>query len=99
MLRWTHPALGVVSPTRFIPIAEECGLILPIGHSGDDHGLHAAAEWLRLGLPLCVAVNLSQRQFTDPQLVSHVREALNQSGLPPSLLELEITEKRHDAGP
>ena len=92
LLRWTHPELGVVSPTRFIPIAEECGLIIPIGRWAMTTACTQAAEWLRLGLPLCVAVNLSPRQFMDPQLVSHVREALDQSGLPPSLLELEITE-------
>jgi diguanylate cyclase (GGDEF)-like protein/PAS domain S-box-containing protein len=92
LLRWTHPELGVVSPTRFIPIAEECGLIIPIGRWAMTTACTQAAEWLRLGLPLCVAVNLSQRQFTDPELVRHVREALDQSGLPPSLLELEITE-------
>ena len=92
LLRWTHPDLGLVSPTQFIPIAEECGLIIPIGRWAMMTACTQAAEWRRLGLPLCVAVNLSPRQFADPQLVSHVREALDQTGLPPSLLELEITE-------
>ena len=92
LLRWTHPDLGIVSPTRFIPIAEECGLIVPIGRWVMTTACTQAAEWLRLGLPVCVAVNLSPRQFRDPQLVRYVKEALDQAGLPPSLLELEITE-------
>jgi diguanylate cyclase (GGDEF)-like protein/PAS domain S-box-containing protein len=92
LLRWTHPELGIVSPTRFIPVAEECGLIIPIGRWALTTACAQAAEWHRLGLSLCVAVNLSPRQFMDPELVSHVREALDHTGLPPTLLELEITE-------
>ena len=92
LLRWTHPELGTVSPTRFIPVAEECGLIVPIGRWVLTTACAQAVEWVRQGLPLCVAVNLSPRQFMDTQLVAHVRDALDQTGLPPSLLELEITE-------
>jgi diguanylate cyclase (GGDEF)-like protein/PAS domain S-box-containing protein len=92
LLRWTHPDLGTVSPTRFIPVAEECGLIVPIGRWVLTTACNQAVEWVRLGMPLCVAVNLSPRQFMDTQLVALIRDALEQTGLPPALLELEITE-------
>ena len=92
LLRWTHAELGTVSPMRFIPVAEECGLIVPIGRWVLNTACAQAVEWVRLEMPLCVAVNLSPRQFMDPQLVAHVRDALDQTGLPPALLELEITE-------
>ena len=72
LLRWTHPELGVVSPTRFIPIAEECGLIVPIGHWAMTTACEQAVAWYRQGLRLCLAVNVSPRQFMDPDLVDHV---------------------------
>jgi diguanylate cyclase (GGDEF)-like protein/PAS domain S-box-containing protein len=101
LLRWTHPELGVVSPTRFIPIAEECGLIVPIGRWAMTTACAQAVEWYRQGLRLCLAINVSPRQFMDPDLVEQVIEVLEQTGLPPSLLELEITESimlhDHDA--
>lgn len=93
LLRWQHPKRGMVSPLDFIPIAEETGLILPIG---DWVMRTACADIKRLGdecrLPLRAAVNLSPRQFTQPDLVEHVEQALAQSGLPHHLFELEITE-------
>jgi diguanylate cyclase (GGDEF)-like protein/PAS domain S-box-containing protein len=101
LLRWTHPELGIVSPARFIPIAEECGLIVPIGRWAMTTACRQAVEWYRQGLRLCLAVNVSPRQFMDPHLVDHVRSVLDETGLPPSLLELEITESimmhDHDA--
>jgi EAL domain-containing protein (putative c-di-GMP-specific phosphodiesterase class I) len=93
LLRWRHRDLGLVSPARFVPLAEEHGLILPIG----DWVLHTACAQLRSWIdegcePVRVAVNISSRQFEQRDLASSVRTALEQTGLPPELLELEITE-------
>jgi diguanylate cyclase (GGDEF)-like protein/PAS domain S-box-containing protein len=93
LLRWSNPELGLVPPNRFIPVAEECGLIMPIGRWVIRTACAQNAAWLRAGLPpVCIAVNLSPRQFTDPKLSAHIVEALEDAGLPPELLELEITE-------
>ena len=100
LLRWTHPDLGSVPPMRFIPIAEACGLIVPIGHWVIATACREAAEWVARGVPLSVAVNLSPRQFADPRLVDHVSRTLHETGLHPALLEIEITEgvMMHDGG-
>ena len=100
LLRWTHPDLGAVPPMRFIPVAEACGLIVPIGHWVLATACREAAEWVVRGVPLCVAVNLSPRQFADPRLVDHVSRTLHETGLHPTLLEIEITEAVmiHDSG-
>jgi diguanylate cyclase (GGDEF)-like protein len=93
LLRWSHPELGSVSPTRFIPIAEECGLIVPIGHWAMINACAQSVAWMRQGLPpICMAVNLSPRQFLDPNLVHVIVGVLADTGIPPHLLELEITE-------
>lgn len=93
LLRWNHPTLGLVSPRKFIPLAEETGLIVPIG----EWVLRTAAAqniaWQKAGLPpLRVAVNLSVRQFQQTNLVEMVRQVLAQTELSPHFLELEITE-------
>ena len=90
---WNHPRIGTVPPAQFIPVAEESGLIVPIG----DWVLHAACaqnkSWLDAGLgPATVAVNLSARQFLRQDVVAWVVAALEASGLAPELLELELTE-------
>jgi diguanylate cyclase (GGDEF)-like protein/PAS domain S-box-containing protein len=93
LLRWSHPELGTVSPAQFIPIAEECGLIVPIGLWVVTAACTQAVDWLRQGLPpINVAVNLSPRQFQDQHLVDHIRRILEETGMPPAMLELEITE-------
>jgi diguanylate cyclase (GGDEF)-like protein len=92
LIRWNHPTHGVVAPLDFIPLAEEIGLIVPIGEWVLRKACADGAAWQRAGNPLRVAVNLSPRQFKDAQLVERVRAALAQSGLTPCLLELEITE-------
>ncbi|RAI45287.1 putative bifunctional diguanylate cyclase/phosphodiesterase [Rhodoplanes roseus] len=93
LVRWRHPALGLVSPARFVPLAEETGLIVPIGRWVLATACAQAVAWQRQGLaPLRVAVNLSPRQFADETLLADIEAALAGSGLPPDLLELEITE-------
>jgi len=92
LLRWQHPELGAVPPLRFIPLAEETGLIVPIGRWVFKTACAQNVAWQRQGLPrVCVAVNVSSRQFTD-DLPNDIAEALSESGLDPALLELELTE-------
>lgn len=92
LLRWHHPTRGLVPPTEFIPLAEESGLINGIGHWVLRTACQQAALWNRDGSALRIAVNLSPRQFGQPGLVQMVRDVLEQTGLAPQLLELEITE-------
>ena len=93
LLRWQHPDLGLLQPNQFVPLAEETGLIVPIGRWVLTTACAQNMQWQRGGLPLIrVAVNLSPRQFVDPNLLDDIRNALGDSGMPPSLLELEITE-------
>jgi diguanylate cyclase (GGDEF)-like protein/PAS domain S-box-containing protein len=92
LIRWQHPEEGLIAPLEFIPLAEQSGLIVPIGEWVLRTACTEAARWKRAGLRLRVAVNLSPLQFKDPRLLRVVREALAQSALPADLLELEITE-------
>jgi len=93
LLRWHHPDLGLLLPNRFIPLAEETGLIVPIGKWVLDTACAQNMAWQRQGLPpIRIAVNLSPRQFADPHLLDDIRGALEKSGMPPQLLECEITE-------
>ena len=93
LLRWAHPDLGSVSPAQFIPLAEETGLIVPIGRWVLKEACAQAMAWQRRGLlPVSMAVNLSPRQFADEHLLQDVDEALAASGMSPVLLQLEVTE-------
>ena len=93
LLRWTHPELGVLSPMQFIPLAEETGLIVPIGRWVLKEACAQNMAWQRGGLrPVSMAVNLSPRQFADEHLLQDVDEALASSGMSPTLLQLEVTE-------
>lgn len=93
LLRWWNPELGTVSPTQFIPVAEDTGLIVPIGKWVLKAACEQNVAWQRQGLPrIVMAVNLSPRQFKDPGLLNDIAEVLEQTGLAPELLELEITE-------
>ncbi|MCK6423671.1 MAG: EAL domain-containing protein [Burkholderiaceae bacterium] len=93
LLRWNHPRLGAVSPARFIPIAEEAGLIAEIGRWVMREAIARNAAWQAAGRAVVpVAINLSAVQFRDPALCDDLRAALQQHGLAPQLLELELTE-------
>jgi diguanylate cyclase (GGDEF)-like protein/PAS domain S-box-containing protein len=93
LLRWQNPELGAIAPAQFIPLAEETGIIVPIGRWVLQEACAQNVAWQRQGLPaLCVAVNLSARQFSDANFLSDVVAALEQSGMKPELLELELTE-------
>ncbi len=93
LLRWEHPELGAISPVEFIPVAEQNGLIVPIGQWVLTNACRQAKAWLDAGLgPLRMAVNLSVRQFDSGDLTDTVALVLAETGLPASSLELEITE-------
>ncbi len=101
LTRWNHPTLGVVPPTKFIPLAEESGLIIALG----DWVLHEACRqnkaWQDAGMPpVTVSVNVSARQFRDRDWVRRVSDALRETGLEAKYLELELTESMlmHDVG-
>jgi diguanylate cyclase (GGDEF)-like protein len=93
LMRWRHPVLGMVSPAQFIPIAEETGLIEPMGRWALEAACRDARSWQDRGLPpVQVAVNLSTRQLASPTLLPDVAAVLQASRLDPQQLELEITE-------
>jgi diguanylate cyclase (GGDEF)-like protein/PAS domain S-box-containing protein len=93
LLRWQHPELGVVSPAEFVPIAEDCGLILPIGEWALRMAVRQMRIWHGCGLSeLGVAVNLSAVQFRQAGLTGLVAQILDSEGLPARFLELELTE-------
>jgi diguanylate cyclase (GGDEF)-like protein/PAS domain S-box-containing protein len=93
LLRWLNPVLGEVEPERFIPLAEDTGLIIPIGRWVLDAACRQAAQWQELGIaPIRVSVNISSRQFRGSNLLDATAEALHRHRLAPEHLELEITE-------
>jgi diguanylate cyclase (GGDEF)-like protein len=93
LVRWRHPANGLLSPARFIPMAEETGLILPLGRYVLDKACRQVRSIRdRLGVDLPISVNLSPRQFQESGLLSQVAAALDAAGLAPDLLIFEITE-------
>lgn len=94
LLRWNNPSMGRIMPDRFIPLAEETGLIIPIGAWVLQEACKAAVHWEQdLGVALNIAVNVSPRQFRDPGFIEVVMGALEQAGLKADRLELEITER------
>lgn len=95
LLRWQHPTLGMIAPPDFITVAEATGAIVPIGEWVLEESCRQTREWQRScpqNPPLYISVNLSVKQFTQPNLVEQVAIALHNAGLDPSSLKLEITE-------
>jgi diguanylate cyclase (GGDEF)-like protein/PAS domain S-box-containing protein len=93
LIRWTHRTQGPIPPGRFIPVAEDCGLILPIGNWVLREACRQAQAWVDAGLPhSTIAVNISAIQFRDENFLEVVSGALKDSGLDPRSLELELTE-------
>ncbi|HCY64914.1 MAG TPA: GGDEF domain-containing protein [Oxalobacteraceae bacterium] len=92
LLRWRHPEAGLLPPGHFLPAAEACGLIVPIGDWVLQSACHQAKSWYDLGMPMQVGVNLSVIQFRQKDFLQKIRHVLQQTGLPPQYLELEITE-------
>jgi diguanylate cyclase (GGDEF)-like protein len=93
LVRWNHPTRGMVPPGDFISMAEETGLIIPLGLWVLNEACRQARQWQDMGLPpVRVAVNVSARQFTDREFGRHVQEAIERADLAPCWLELELTE-------
>jgi diguanylate cyclase (GGDEF)-like protein/PAS domain S-box-containing protein len=95
LLRWRHPERGLLGPGEFIPIAEECGLILPIGRWVLREACRQVVEWQRrvaMDPPLTVSVNVSPQELREPDFVASVEGALRESGIDPACLRLELTE-------
>ncbi len=93
LVRWQHPERGLVAPSEFIHLAEETGLVMPLGRVVLEEACRQAAEWMRSAGPdLTVSVNLSVKQFSQPDLPEQVDAVLRACGLPPRLLKLEVTE-------
>src|SRR5581483_6068799 len=93
LVRWQHPTLGLLSPATFIPIAEETGLIVPIGEWILRTACAAQRAWQRQGLPpVRMSINLSARQFLHGELLREIETILGTSGCDPSSIELEVTE-------
>jgi EAL domain-containing protein (putative c-di-GMP-specific phosphodiesterase class I) len=92
LIRWRHPTRGVIPPIEFIPIAEDSGLIVPIGRWVLQEACHQAASWHTQGQRIGIAVNVSGRQLDNDTLIDDVRDALEASELDPGALTVEITE-------
>jgi diguanylate cyclase (GGDEF)-like protein len=93
LLRWQHPERGLVLPTEFIPILEETGLIVPVGLWVLESACEQIRRWERAGIEVeCIGINLSARQFQQPNFDVHMRRAIESSGIAPDKIELEITE-------
>lgn len=93
LLRWQHPELGMILPMQFIPMAEENGLIVPIGRWVFRTACQQNVDWQAQGMaPISMAINLSARQFIDEHLLDDIKLALAETGMSPTLLEVEITE-------
>lgn len=93
LLRWNSQELGLISPADFIPLAEDTGLIIPIGNWVIDTACKQIKEWSGLGKHgIKIAINISPKQFLQPKLVETIKESIKKYGIEPSLLEIEITE-------
>lgn len=93
LLRWSHPDVGIIPPAKFLPLAEETGLIIPIGNWVLRTVCEQNMDWQRGGMgALCVSINVTARQFNHENFASSVLSAVRESGMAPHLLELEFSE-------
>ncbi|MGG4169043.1 EAL domain-containing protein [Rossellomorea vietnamensis] len=92
LVRWNHPVKKLISPVDFIPLAEETGLIIPLGHRILIEACKQLKIWIQEGHEFKISINVSSRQFHDATFVDMVRDVLNTYDVPPSLIELEVTE-------
>ena len=93
LTRWRHPEKGLLEPKDFIPAAEEIGFINAIDEWSLKTACRQVRTWSDAGIPVCVSVNLSARQFQDPDLVRKISSIIKETGAPPDCLDLEITER------
>jgi EAL domain-containing protein (putative c-di-GMP-specific phosphodiesterase class I) len=92
LLRWNHPEQGRIPPMEFIPLAEECGLIIPLSYWVIEEACRNLAQWREAGIDVKVAINLSARQFHDDKLPQRIEAILERSKVPGTSLEIELTE-------
>lgn len=93
LARWQHPDMGMVSPGKFIPIAEECGVITTIGRFMLEQAIAQLASWSRVSdKPLYMSINVSKRQLLKPGFIAHLKNTIEKFGVEPSLVNLEVTE-------
>ncbi|MBU4333843.1 MAG: bifunctional diguanylate cyclase/phosphodiesterase, partial [Candidatus Omnitrophica bacterium] len=94
LLRWNNPSAGLVMPDKFISLAEETGLIVPIGNWVLENACKQAKSWMdQMGIKFKISINVSSRQFKGNDIVKSVIDTLRETGLEPSCLELEVTER------
>lgn len=93
LVRWQNPRRGFISPGQFIPLAEDTGLIVPLGEWIFREACRQARSWIDAGLPpLCLSVNISARHFREPDLCQTIADIIAETGVPPEYMELELTE-------
>lgn len=92
LIRWQHPEMGIISPMEFIPIAEDSGLIIPIGKWVLETACRQCRKWEQAEFNIKVAINLSAGQFKDPDLLTGIKKVFKQTKVKPSRIEIEITE-------
>ena len=92
LLRWEHPELGMISPSEFVPLLEETGLISSVGDWVLNTACEQAAKWHKAGYDLIMCINLSSRQFNNPDFIQSFQDIITTAGIEPESLELEITE-------
>jgi EAL domain-containing protein (putative c-di-GMP-specific phosphodiesterase class I) len=93
LLRWNNGVLGMVEPAEFVPIAEDAGMIVPIGHWLLREACHQAQAWSVLDMQVVIAINVSSLQFRQPDFVAQVGAAIRDTGIDAERIELEVTER------
>ena len=92
LVRWQHPTRGLTFPNVFLPLAEETGLVVPMGWQLLHQACRQVSQWSQEGMPIAVSVNLAAEQFASPRLKGQIEVCLSVAGIEPSLLKLEVTE-------